>query len=284
MFIKALLAAGFRLLFRLPALRGTYFGFYQRVFAPWQLFDGVRKTVRYGPGLRLHLRLEDWIQQNIYFLGGYEEPGQRFLERYLRPGDVFIDVGANIGLYALAAARRVGPRGRVHAFEPVPDTAARLRQHVALNELANITVVEMAVSNAPGPVAIYLPPASNSGMASLYAYTAELHALATVSATTLDAYTAGWAAVRLVKLDIEGAEWQALQGMARLLATQRPALLLELEPGILAQMEHSAAGIAQWLAGFGYRPHYVQADGSLGTHAAPATGFNNVVFLPPTGP
>lgn len=278
--MRSLLAAGFRQVFRVPALRGTYFGFYQRLFAPRRLFDGVRKTVAYRGGLRLHLQLEDWIQQNLYFLGSYEERGLRFLESYLRPGDVFIDVGANIGLYTLAAAQRVGPSGQVHAFEPVPATVARLREHLALNRLGNVTVREMAVSSEAGTVPIYLPPASNSGMASLHAYTGELSAAVEVPATTLDAYTTGWAAVRLVKMDIEGAEWLALQGMAQLLATLRPALLMELEPGILSAMGHSAADIQGWLAALGYEKHYVLSDGRLGRDAAGAVGFNNVVFLP----
>ncbi len=278
--MKQLLAAGFRQLFRVPALRPTYYGCYKHLFAPWRLFDGVRKTVAYRPGLQLSLHLEDWIQQNIYFLGSYEERGLHFLESYLRPGDVFIDVGANIGLYTLLAAQRVGPGGRVCSFEPVPGTAARLRQQVALNELTNITVEELAVSDAPGTVPIYLPPAGNSGMASLFAYTDELRAPVAVAATTLDAYTHGWPAVRLVKMDIEGAEWLALQGMQQLLATQRPALLLELEPTILRSMGHSAAAIGQWLAAFGYEPRYVQADGTLSTEAASSVGFHNVVFLP----
>jgi FkbM family methyltransferase len=282
--MKSLLAAGFRQLFRVPGLRGTYFGFYKRLFAPRHLFDGVRKTVTLRPGLRLHLRLEDWIQQNIYFLGSYEERGLRFLSRYLRPGDVFIDVGANIGLYTLTAAQQVGPSGQVYSFEPVPATAARLREHIALNQLNNVVVEEMAVSNAAGTVPIYLPPASNSGMASVHAYTDELHAAVAVPATTLDAYTAGWPAVRLVKMDIEGAEWLALQGMAQLLATRHPALLMELEPGILTRMGHSAADITHWLASLGYEQHYVQADGSLSPDAAAAEGFNNVVFLPAARP
>jgi FkbM family methyltransferase len=278
--MKKLLAAGFRQLFRVPALRPTYYGFYKHLFAPRRLFDGVRKTVAYRPGLRLSLHLEDWIQQNIYFLGSYEERGLRFVESFLRPGDVFIDVGANIGVYSLLAAQRVGPGGRVYAFEPVPGTAARLRQQVALNDLTNITVEEMAVSDAPGTVPIYLPPAGNSGMASLHAYTDELRAPVVVAATTLDAYTHGWPAVRLVKMDIEGAEWLALQGMQQLLATQRPALLLELEPTILGSMGHSAAAISEWLAALGYAPRYVQADGTLSTDSASSAGFHNVVFLP----
>lgn len=278
--MKQLLAAGFRQLFRMPALRAHYYGFYKHLFGPWRLFDGVHKTVAFRPGLRLSLDLADWIQQHIYFLGSYEERGLRFLESYLRPGDVFLDVGANIGLYSLVAAQRVGPLGRVCAFEPVPATAARLRQQLALNDLANITVEELAVGNAPGPVALYLPPAGNSGMASLYAYTNELRPPISVAATTLDAYTSGWPAVRLIKMDIEGAEWLALQGMTHLLATQRPALLLELEPTILAGTGQSAAAIGQWLATFGYVPRYVQADGSLQAEVSSLDGFHNVVFLP----
>ena len=75
---------------------------------------------------------------------------------WLAPGMTVFDVGANVGPYALVAARRVGDRGSVHAFEPTPKSAAGLRRNVGLNGLTNVVVNEVAVSDTAGEVNLYL--------------------------------------------------------------------------------------------------------------------------------
>jgi hypothetical protein len=113
--LRELLAFSFRTLFRIKFIRPTYFGFYKRLFKPFRLFRGVRKKINYRQGIQLELDIDDWIQQNLYFLSEYEEKEIRFLEHYLKEGDVFIDLGANIGLYSLVASRLVGRKGKVYA-------------------------------------------------------------------------------------------------------------------------------------------------------------------------
>ncbi len=85
-----------------------------------------------------------------------------------------IDVGANVGYYALMAATRVGPSGRVIAYEPGPAPAARLRENVALNGLSNVTVVEAAVADRPGT--LHLNLVEDSEASSLYKTRARLGA------------------------------------------------------------------------------------------------------------
>src|ERR1700722_172759 len=95
------------------------------------------------------------------FLTGHAEPEvQRALQDFVEPGQVVYDVGANIGFFTLLLARLVGPRGRVFAFEPMPENAAALRHIVALNGLDNVTVVEKAMSSESGTAQLLLSPYS----------------------------------------------------------------------------------------------------------------------------
>ncbi len=133
----------------------------------------------------------------------------------LKPGDVFVDAGANIGFYTVVASRLVGPSGRVIAIEMMPDTAAILRTTVRINELDNVTIVENALSDKPGQAVRAAVAEGHYGQASISEdvrkagkYEVE------VKTTTLDAVLADTARIKLVKMDLEGAEIQALRGAA----------------------------------------------------------------------
>lgn len=133
-----------------------------------------------------------------------------------RPGATVLDVGANLGLYGLRAARRVGPTGRVIAFEADPDNARLLRQSVARNRLDNLVVRAEAVAAAVGSVRLFIRP-EHKGDSEL-GYLGGDRPSVEVPATTLDAALVGDQRVDLMKLDIQGAEALAIQGMEALVA------------------------------------------------------------------
>lgn len=141
------------------------------------------------------------------------------LREILRPGDVFVDAGANIGFYTLLAGRLVGPAGRVIAVEMMPETAARLRQHIADNGLTQAEVVEHALAQFVGRIVKAQTDGRKHGQASI-ALASEAANLQTIEVrtTTLDQVLAGVPAVRAMKMDLEGAEYLALKGGAQSLA------------------------------------------------------------------
>ena len=100
--------------------------------------------VQHGPARGIWLRLNPRTGRD-YYLGDVEPEVQSVLQKYLRPGMVFYDIGANIGFFSLLAARVMGSQGRIVAFEADPEIAARLREHVARNQGALISVEEKAV-------------------------------------------------------------------------------------------------------------------------------------------
>lgn len=140
--------------------------------------------------------------------------------RYLRPGDVFVDAGANIGVYTVFAASAVGVNGTVVAVEMMPDTADRLERHVAENALSNVRVERVALTDEPHQTLIATVDEGKYGQARLGATLGRVerttHQVA-VTTSTLDVVTADLSRVRMLKMDLEGAEEAALRGARALL-------------------------------------------------------------------
>lgn len=128
----------------------------------------------------------------------------------LHPGDCFIDAGANIGVYSVLASRLVGPNGRVIAIEMMPDTAAILRAHLAENGCDNAMVVEAALSDRAGETVTAQVSEGKFGQASIA--TGHGEKSVEVDTTTLTDVVSGYGRVRLIKMDLEGAEMNALKG------------------------------------------------------------------------
>src|SRR5882724_1758587 len=109
----------------------------------------VWASIRSGPGKGLSLRLNPRFEMG-YLEGDYEAAVERVLLSNLRPGTVFYDVGAHIGVFSLVAARNLGVQGSVFAFEPDPSNVRRIKEHVARNQLDAIRIIPKAVSSTNG--------------------------------------------------------------------------------------------------------------------------------------
>ncbi len=176
--------------------------------------------------------LLDMQAQKAYWLGTYEPELQQAVSDWLPPGAVVYDVGANVGYISLLLARAAGDAGQVFAFEPLPANQERLAANLRLNPWARVTCVAAAAVDRPGPVRFLAHASGAMGKAAGSAgrtdqsYPQEIE----VAGLTLDefAYAAGHPVPQVIKMDIEGGEVLALQGMRRLLAEARPLLLLEL--------------------------------------------------------
>ncbi len=160
----------------------------------------------------------------IHVLSAREPAVRRLLEDTLNPGDTFVDAGANIGFFSVLASRLVGPKGKVVAIEMMPETAARLRHHLALNHCTNAVVVEHALSERGGEIVRATSSAKKFGQASIaagVADNAERSIVHEVETVTLDAALTDCGAIALIKMDLEGAELLALRGANAVLARTR---------------------------------------------------------------
>lgn len=150
------------------------------------------------------------------------------IAKHLHPGEKAIDAGANIGAVTVFLARQVGPSGQVVAVEMMPETAARLRRNLALNNLANVTVVEQALSSQAGERVTAEVAEGVFGQASIAAGTNRGRAVRRleVLTTTLDHISTGLNDIAVLKMDLEGAEQLALAGAQEMLKRTR-AIIFE---------------------------------------------------------
>jgi FkbM family methyltransferase len=186
--------------------------------------------------------------------GTYERPLQSFIAGHLTESDVFYDIGANIGFFSLIAARRVGPNGRVYAFEPVPENAAAISRSARLNGFEAVDVFNVAVGSANGRTELML--ARHIGGATLASVgpPPDLRGTIDVEIVTVDRLIAqrGLRPPTLVKVDVEGAELDALKGMAETLRTHRPTVLYEVDDASRSGLLRKAASLAAFWDAAGY--------------------------------
>jgi FkbM family methyltransferase len=219
-----------------------------------------------------------------FLLRDWVEPELRELDQLLSPGEVFIDVGANIGLYALKAARLVGPGGRVVALEPGQAACDQLVANLALNDFRCVEVVRKAASDNDGHAVLHHVELGNDPQAfSLIENLSAGDRGETVETVKLDTMVAamGLTRIDLIKIDVEGAEPMVLAGARECLARFKPAVIFECNAYLNAGGDSTAATRA-WdlLAGLGYRFERL-ARGKFAPIDKPPTDFCNVLAVHP---
>jgi FkbM family methyltransferase len=203
------------------------------------------------PVLQGPLRGMKWIvgaHLHGCWLGSYECTMQRRMARELKPGSVFYDVGANVGLYTLLAATRVAP-GRVYAMEPLPANVGYLRKHLALNGMRNVDVLELAISDQAGTAHFEAEETRAMGRIGT-------RGSVVVQTSTLDGLLQEGriAPPDFIKMDIEGAEYLALQGARACFARYQPKLFLA------THGRHIHDGCCELLKSWGYEYQYTSRE------------------------
>ena len=194
----------------------------------WSWFCKPRVWVRYDAG-EISVRLDDYLQQRIFFDGYYEQALVNWLKANLSGTDVFWDVGANIGAISIVAARLCR---QVVAFEPDPRSLTLLRKHVDANACSNVDVVSVALGAIAGSAMLHQATATNTGMTSLVNRRASTVGAVAVPVMRADDYLREHPDLSptVIKIDVEGAEEQVIEGARELLGACRPrAIVFEAE-------------------------------------------------------
>ncbi len=224
---------------RLPpgGLREAVVTHFAEPFAASRPFSAWTTT---GFGAAIHVDSADLIGRTILVSGRWEPSVGTCVQALLRPGDSFLDVGANIGYYTLLAARCVGAGGFVRAFEPSLTLWMALRANLAANGLADDIALRVAVLDKDGSVVVLEGPAANRGVTRVVgadqAAAGQAGFGSAVAAVPLDVAAAGLPPYRplTIKMDIEGAERAASEGLERLVAAvEEVALIIEITPARL---------------------------------------------------
>jgi len=247
----------------------------ERRISAWSAGGRVAASVirRHTPGLaRARVSLDDRGTRVLADLRepfgltlyrfGFRVPEVRLIQMLLRPGDVFVDGGAHIGIFTLIAAAAVGASGRVIACEPVPQNLELLKRNLALNDFDWVETHEVALGEKPGQAELF-SFGRGSALSSFAPSTRQGTEKLPVRVTSLDDVVDPYRSrVRVVKLDIEGAELRAMHGAPKLLKAQ-PDFVLELEPEHLARQGAEPADLQAVFAAAGYRGYEIQELGGV---------------------
>ena len=221
----------------------------------------------------------------IYYQGFSEFETADFFMRFLKPDSIVIDVGAHIGEYTLLSSDLVGSSGKVYAFEAQPNTFSTLRENVTLNNLTNVTLNSVAVSDNTGEIEFEIhDEPSISSIRKPSKDTPQSQNTVVVPTITLDNYCQqhNLDNVTLIKVDVEGAEKLVFQGAEHLMTLspeQSPTWIFEYSPSAYQSFGYSANALFDLLIHHGYQIYRYSQGGTISefTPNSPARGIINLV-------
>jgi FkbM family methyltransferase len=225
----------------------------------WKTQTGRREhfETRIEHGIRMRLHFDSELARLIY-CDDFESIERNFVNDFLRPGDVFVDVGANIGLFSLIAANRAGNSGMVYAFEPAGKTFHRLHENLKINDFKNAQCFQLALSDQSGEFPFYT---SEDGFD---AWNSIAHPIAGKSFSKESVQCLAWdhfarihdllGKVTMMKIDVEGWESRVLEGARESFSREdAPLLQVEFTDKASTSAGSSCKRLYQLLENLGYR-------------------------------
>jgi FkbM family methyltransferase len=225
---------------------------------------------------RMLLDLEDrGISRTLLLFGERELEHKIMLERFLKPGMNVLDIGANIGYYALMELRLIGPSGRLVAVEPSPSNVELLRRNLALNNYSDIEVHQVAISDQSGVKPFFL-----SEMSNLNTFHDNGTGLLHLSGKTVDVRTAtvpeimGGRPVDLIRMDVEGHEVEVINGLLPAIERGETSPTIIFETHLSRYGEgHDIESPLRRLFALGYRVKFAGSSSERGTRLIEARGY-----------
>lgn len=205
----------------------------------------------------------------------HEESTTALFRRIVKEGDVVVDLGANIGYFTLLAAKLVGKKGKVYAFEPEPRNYQYLKRNIQLNGYDNTVALQKAVADKPGTVKLFICPYDTGHHTiqkydGIQAYRPDFvngkKEFVEVEQVRLDAFLRGKTTkINVIKMDVEGAEMLALAGMEQLIRENKNLIMLiEFFPLLIMEMGQSPENFARrLLEEFHFKMYVVEHDYSM---------------------
>jgi len=216
-------------------------------------------------GIRYLVWTGEDVGKRLLILRSFERNETAFFKKHIKPGDVCLDVGGNIGYFSLNFAKSCLPEGSVYVFEPIERNVLVIKLAAIINGFENIEVIESAVSDTEGEVSLEVPEQDSA-----YAYLSAVGAKGgkTVSCITIDNFVREkeLRKVSVLKVDVEGAEHMVLLGARGLLSDKkmRPRVVMaELVGDFLGRFSSSIDAVVKYMADFGYKAFHIAAGGSL---------------------
>lgn len=252
----------------------------------------ARRVRRVLPALPVPIRLPFgawWLAEHSaldheLMSGGFEKAELEFVTGFLKPGMIVLDIGAHHGLYTLLSSKLVGPGGKVVAFEPSPRERKRLQRHLALNRIRNVTVESVAVGAVASEADLYLAEGADDWCNSLRRPAESVGRTVRVQVRTLADVSRelGLTKIDFIKLDVEGAELDALKGAEALFSgAHRPVILAEVYDIRTRPFGYEAREIVKFLSDLKYHWFALSESGSLEVISPDLASYDaNLVAVP----
>jgi FkbM family methyltransferase len=208
-------------------------------------------------GFKMYVRLDDWaVGARIAVNRVYEKHVTQEMLRWLKPGVVLVDIGANIGYYSLLAATHLGETGKIIAFEPSKESCNLLKMSVKRNGFKNVAIYAKAIADIDGMVGFHMDDSNgiiNKELSGASAYQVE--------AVKLEHILRAESHIDLIKMDVEGAEGLVLRGAENLMRTHHPIVFTEFNPPSIASTSNMTADdFLNRFRSMGYELHVIDKD------------------------
>jgi FkbM family methyltransferase len=221
--------------------------------------SGIHAVVRYGRHSRFHVDTANFIEWCVLFKGQFGDGTATLIGRFLKPGMVAFDVGANNGTETILMSEAVGTEGRVIAVEPAAAARARLVRNLELNCSPNVTIVDRCLGRSPGDHVFLIMsttanPTASSCVGSKPPRAADTEIVDVGAVSTLDSVTIdlGVSRVDLIKIDTDGNEVDVLAGSVETLQTHHPTVIFEFEPSYYRTHGSAWTDAYDLMTGVGY--------------------------------
>jgi FkbM family methyltransferase len=210
--------------------------------------------------LFFYCRLNEHITSSIFWKGYYSEPELNTLSSLLEEDSVFIDIGANKGVFTIFSAKRLS-KGRVLSFEPADLNLKILEKNIIKNGFKNIKLFKIGLSDKSqtipiyGPSHPYLDGTKNEGALSIFSSNKVDQFLQKIAVDTLDHILEkeDLKKINVIKIDVEGSEPEVLRGMYHTLVKFKPLIMIEINEKVLNVANHTSVEIITFLNSLGYR-------------------------------
>jgi len=220
------------------------------------VLDLLKSNFAYVQGSKMYL---DDFFKTVSINGVYEETQTEVIKKILKKGEIVLDVGAHIGYYTLLFSKLIGDKGKVFAFEPGPDNFALLKKNVEINGYRNVVLENKAISDKNGKTKLFLAE-KNTGDNRIFD-NGEYHQSLDVDTITLDDYFKNnrfGNQISLIKMDIQGSEGKAINGMTNLLQKNRNLkLITEFWPYGLINSGTNPIQLLLILSNMGFLPNII---------------------------
>lgn len=198
-----------------------------------------------------------YSKQPLIWLGdGFESLTISLIKKYVKKGDIVLDIGANIGMYSILISRIIGHTGKVYAFEPDPTTAYYLKENLRLNNCLNVVVLQLALSEENGKIILNKPEGSGDSFNYISKTETENQSNDSIGAIRLDDFLEANKIGRIdfVKMDIEGAELLCMKGAKEImLAKLKPVIVTEVFEPWCNRFDYTSFELLSFISRYGYR-------------------------------